>query len=381
MKYKFKNSKTKKIILASSLSISLILNGCCQTTNNKIESENDNNNETYSSDTYETSETLTSSTDEPTLTSSEESSNTSEESETQSQFPTYEDNNVSIESRNSDLIINQYFIENLQSYQYGNAFYSNFAFGVDYPRYRMYIEEYIRDYYNIDLEYATIDDINYLNNTQASPFNFDDDYAELIVNQIRYEDYKVVRACLLSLDLIPFLNEIPAQYFANYLSNYYEMSDSELESFLVNFQFDNPSSNSDLVFMEILCYNMGVNHTSLYRNVPYCRTSTGVFTMDIKPTDPRYTTIINAFAKLGMPLNTQTMIDPETGEEIEVIVPDTPEHFEEIFGESYTDVLERAGLPLNPEHDNFFPDPNSYGFMVDANENEVEKNASHFRTR
>jgi hypothetical protein len=134
------------------------------------------------------------------------------------------------------------------------------------------------------------------------------------------------------------------------------------------------------MFYTVASYNIAFHH-NWQNNLPISRTENGALMLNLHPTNPTYKLIIQAFSDLGMPLNTETMIDPETGEEIEVIVPDTPEHFEEIFGESYTDVLERAGLPLNPEHDNFFPDPNSYGFMVDANENEVDKNASYFRTR
>lgn len=391
MKYNFKNDKTSKVLILSSLSVTLLLNSCSKsindTTNSTIEVIESNN---ISEEIVEDNTQSTISSSESVITNetniSEESTDVFEEN-----LSTFNNKTVYVESRINDFELSDYVKSAFSEYAYNyiRPGVHDCGYGLDSERYRTFLTDYYVDNYATTEYILTIDDFNYFNIDSAYnyPIDIDSIKQKIELSKCNYNDgYKIIRATLLSLGLTPYISEVPDQYMSSVYQSIYNMEDMQFIDFYMtmanqnNNELYNNTDDYEISFCNLFTYNSCL-HANWLNNVPLARFENGSLGLNLHPSNPTYKLIIQAFEELGMPLNTEIQIDPETGEELTVIIPDTPEFFEEIYGESYTDVLERAGLPLNPEHDNFFPDPNSYGFMVDANENVVDKNTSYSRTR
>lgn len=240
-------------------------------------------------------------------------------------------------------------------------FRTSYGFGYDSPFTTEYLTSYINSLYGTSYELITVDDINYFNTNHyyISAEKFDGDAVNRLIwfsfysgnLDCNYDCFMLNRAIMLSLDLVPMVDEIPSSYIYKYVpgasSVTIEQFDFIMDDYLRN--GGRGLTEDELLLAEVLKYNISFHDILNWRyNVPMGRRTNGTICMLLTPNSRRYQGVIDGCGSLGVTLNTEQQYYAPTDEEVRVIVKDTPEFFEEIYGVSYEEVLEMYGLPLNP---------------------------------
>ena len=241
-------------------------------------------------------------------------------------------------------------------------FRTSFGMGFDSKFTTDYLTTYINDTYGTDFDQITIDDVNFYNTNHyyIPAEKFDGD----VVNRhiwfsflseqfdLDFDYFMVNRAILLSLNLVPMVDEIPASYIEEYCPIASEIDAQYLDEIMNAWlwESDRKLTAEEEQFVNIIKYNIWYH--DLYNwtyNIPVYRRTTGEIGVCLTPNTSRYQGIIDGCSSLGVTLNTQMQYYEDTNQDVRVIVADTPEFFEETYGRTYVSVLEEYGLPVNPK--------------------------------
>lgn len=241
-------------------------------------------------------------------------------------------------------------------------FRTSFGMGFDSKFTTDYLTTYINDTYGTDFDQITIDDVNFYNTNHyyIPAEKFDGD----VVNRhiwfsflseqfdLDFDYFMVNRAILLSLDLVPMIDEIPASYIEEYCPIASEIDAQYLDEIMNAWlwESDRKLTTEEEQFVNIIKYNIWYH--DLYNwtyNIPVYRRTTGEISVCLTPNTSRYQGIIDGCSSLGVTLNTQMQYYEDTNQDVRVIIADTPEFFEETYGRTYVSVLEEYGLPVNPK--------------------------------
>ena len=215
--------------------------------------------------------------------------------------------------------------------------------------------------YGTSYDILTIDDLNYYNTNHyyIKPELFDADsvnrliwfsfYSESL--DCDYDRFMLNRAILLSLDLIPMVDEIPADYIRKYVVDPETLSVEDVDRIMDDYLLNRSEGLTDdeRRIAEVIKYNISFHDIMNWRyNVPLGRRANGNIFMVLSPSTIRYQGIIDGCSSMNVYLNSEMQFDMAANKEVRVIVKDTPEFFEETFGRTYESVLEEYGLPVNP---------------------------------
>lgn len=239
---------------------------------------------------------------------------------------------------------------------------TSYGMGFDSPFTTGYLTSYVNESLGADYDSVTIDDLDFYNTNHyhIKPEVFDADAVNRFIwftyyssnVSCEFDSFMVNRAILLSLGLRPMLDEIPSWYIEKYVplgntitaEEYDEIIDIWLKG------GDRELTADENTLVEVTKYNLTYHDIMNWRykiNLGR-RLDNGVLTVDLNPDSMKYQGVIDGCASLGVVLNIEMMYSESAEGEVRVIVPDTPEYFEEIFGRSYESVLEEYGLPVEP---------------------------------
>lgn len=240
-------------------------------------------------------------------------------------------------------------------------FRTSYGFGFDSPYTTEYVTSFINEKYGTSYEVVNIDDVNFYNTNHyhIAPELFDADAVNRLIwfsyysgsLDCDFDCFMVNRAIMLSLGLVPMVDEIPYEYIAKY-APITDVTLDELHSMIDDYLHNGGRglTEDELTLVEILKYNISFHDILNWRyDIPLGRRTDGTICMLLTPNLNRYQGVIDGCASLGVDLNTEMEYYAPKDVEVRVIIPDTPEYFEQVYGRTYESVLEEYGLPLNPE--------------------------------
>ena len=346
-KYNFIScDKKSKIVISTALCFSMLLSSC---------NLNNHNSKFITSDNSNDSEIIV-----PNYLLSEYPSITDYDNNIASMLPRF--NNLNFEwNQGNYLELSQY----LASYSNDkSAIYLASGFGYDSTYFRegltSYFNNNLSEVYGYQDELIYVDDLNYINT------NFSYGVVNTAVVNSWINTYssttstKILRSVLSSLNLRPYIDEIPSAYMQSVFIDYYNMDEDELFNLIVEYNETGNITLHDrlLTFYTLFSYNQQIH--SLVGNsttnsltgeehiIRLCRNKNGGLMINLDPSDQIYQAIIRRFARIGEPLNTTTYIDPLTGSLIDVINPDTVESYRTAYQSSIDGMLSYAKVPTNP---------------------------------
>ena len=234
------------------------------------------------------------------------------------------------------------------------------GFGYEDPLLKQALNEFLNLkyglYYGDNVEFE-LDDFNYINTFKSDKYISSNALENLFKSDF-HQSGMILRAVMMSLNLRPYIDEIPYEYMISVFNDYYELSEEELNALLTEYESKrNPALRERiLAFYTLYRYNQHLHMLAGYKlnsdedsdvthSIEFARNKGGSLRLNIEPTDYINTMIIRALKMNKEPLNTEKYVNTFDGTSFTAILKDTEKSYMECFGTDYRSILNYAGLP------------------------------------